>query len=531
MARAHVSYSLALLTLATGAAHAQDDSVYAFDGSISRETLEAYLFHSATVMNMLGAEGRDDQLRMALNTGLKFAGRAFNAWGAEAYHVELLQRVKPAVERIHAADPEMILQGTIFEIITTSVNDVPIPAWVFEEFGLQVEERTFSYDAMLFPDGRMVNHWGQSSVPDVTRLETRMWMYFLGRLYVDAGFEAIHVGQIELMGQTDVDHTAWADVLNRIRAYAREKGRRRLMLLDGHVPSHGYLYDGDKLLLDFHSFPLRPKAVPNRPQEAVLEMGHLDTLYGRSKGGVTPSGWSCESLPYLVEVDNFGRSDHEGEAPEGDYFVWGYDEICWFARQPEEYRNEWLRYAVEFLRDNDPCGFLEMPFARCLAAPVDGQYWFYGNTRAPGMLHGFSIEQTVKQLWGHVAYDCRDAFLAGGGAGYEFGKGIWLNESEEQAGVVPAGSLAARVPAGGEGAFTWTAPEAGSYALAGAVGPGPEGSMLSVGSGGKAETFAVAGASRGYRALVDLAAGEAVRLTLRSPEAADVPFMLVVSRR
>ena len=35
--------------------------------------------------------------------------------------------------------PEMILQGTVFEIITTSVNDVAIPPWAFEEFGLPVE--------------------------------------------------------------------------------------------------------------------------------------------------------------------------------------------------------------------------------------------------------------------------------------------------------------------------------------------------------------------------------------------------------
>lgn len=527
---AQVSCSLALLALAPGAPCAQPPSPYHFDGGTSRETLEAYLFRSATVMNMLAAQGHEDQLRMALNTGLKFAGRALTAWGAEVYHVNLLQGLRPKVALIHSMDPEMIVQGTIFEIITTSVNDVAIPPWVFEEFGLPVEERHFRYEAMLYPDGRLVDHWSRgASVPDITQTETRMWAYFLGRLYVEAGFEAIHVGQIELMGQSDGDHSAWADVLDRVRAYAREHGRRHLMLFDGHVPSHGYHTEGDKLLLDFHSFPLRPISVPEEPQKAVLRVGHLDTLYGRSLGGLTPSGWRCESLPYLVELDNFGTSDREGE-PTQEYFVWGYDEICWFARQPEEYRNEWLAYAVRFLRENDPNGFLEMPFARCLASPAEGQTWFYGNTRAPGMPHGFSVERTVKELWGHVAYDCRDAFLSGGvlPQGYRFHEGTWLNDSEGVAGTVPAGSLAAQVPAGGLWNLTWTAPEPGWYAVAGTVGPAEAAFTVTVNDG----ALAIEGheAKQGFRHTTELAGGDLVRVQIAAPEHTDVPFMLVVSR-
>jgi len=526
---ARVSCSLAILVLAAGPAPSQEPSSYEFDGAISRSSLEAYLLRSATTMGLLGSQGRNDDLRMALNTGLKFAGRALTAWGSEAYHVSLLQGLGPKVAMIHSMDPEMILQGTVFEIITTSVNDVAIPPWAFEEFGLPVEERNFRYEAMIYPDGRLVDHWSRgASVPDITQLETRMWIYFMGRLYVDAGFEAIHLGQIELMGQNDRDHSAWADVLNRIRAYARDHARRHLMLFDGHVPSHGFHYEGDKLLLDFHSFPLRPISVAEEPQKAVLRMGHLDTLYGRSLGGLTPSGWRCDSLPYLVEVDNFGTSDREGE-PTQDYFVWGYDEMCWFAKQPEEYRNEWLAYAVEFLRENDPNGFLEMPFSRCLASPADGQTWYYGNTRAPGTPHGFSVERTVKALWGHVAYDCRDAYLEGGA--YLFGEGSWLNASEEPQGMVPAGSLAARVPEGGTWSLTWTAPEPGWYVVAGTVGPAEAAFTLTVDGGDQALAVEGHEAMQGFRHVAELGGGDAVRLEVAAPENTDVPFMLVISRR
>ena len=42
-----------------------------------------------------------------------------------------------------------------------------------------------------------------SSVPDVSRDETKLWFYFLARSYLDAGCEAIHYGQVELMNGND----------------------------------------------------------------------------------------------------------------------------------------------------------------------------------------------------------------------------------------------------------------------------------------------------------------------------------------
>ena len=79
-------------------------------------------------------------------------------------------------------------------------------------------------------------------------------------------------------------------------------------------------------LLDFHAFPLRVMETPDKPQEAVLKVGFSDGIYGRSKGGLTFSGWTCEHLPYLVELDNYGVSRHPGEPnAKGEFnWVWGY---------------------------------------------------------------------------------------------------------------------------------------------------------------------------------------------------------------
>ena len=127
-------------------------------------------------------------------------------------------------------------------------------------------------------------------------------------------------------------------------------------------------------------------------------MGHLDTLYGRSAGGVTPSGWDCAHLPYLVELDNYGVSKKPGQ-PGTPYFTWGYDEISWFARQPEAYRNAWLRYAWQWVRSNDTNGWLQMPGSRTLHAPVNGQWWYWANTRSAATPDGFNQEETIKAIW------------------------------------------------------------------------------------------------------------------------------------
>jgi len=142
---------------------------------------------------------------------------------------------------------------------------------------------------------------------------------------------------------------------------------------------------------------------PDKPQEAVLKVGFSDGIYGRSKGGIAPSGWTCEHLPYIVELDNYGRSRHPGQAnAKGEFlWVWGYDEITWFAHQPREYRAKWLQYAWEWLRDTDTNAHLQMPGSRILSpGKPDAPRWYWANTRSDACPAGFNTEETIKELWG-----------------------------------------------------------------------------------------------------------------------------------
>ncbi len=373
---------------------------YRFDKTISREVLENYRSRSISMEGLLNGRGDlDDNIRMLKSTGAKFIGRSLCLWGNEGNLLCNLERAKLELPRVHEADPDMVLQACIFEIVTAGVDRIPVPARAFLALDLPIEERNFRYTDMLYTDGRRKNQWGRdASVPDVSRIETKLWFYFLATSFIDLGIEAIHFGQVELMNGNDRDLEHYSQVLTLIRSYAGEHARRHMMLCDAHVPRGGFVREG-RLLLDFHSFPLRIMEVSDRPQEAILKLGFSDGLYGRSRGGLTFSGWKCEHLPYLVEIDNWGVSRQPGKAKAGGIWVWGYDEITWFAHQSKQYRSDWLHYAWDWVRRTDANGFLQMPGSRTMRSPLDRRRWYYANTPGPKVPDGLGDEETIRAIW------------------------------------------------------------------------------------------------------------------------------------
>jgi hypothetical protein len=373
---------------------------YRFERIISRDVLDNYLSRSISMEGLLNGRGDlHDNIRMLKSTGAKYIGRSICLWGNEANLLYNLERAKRQLPSVHQADPDMILEACIFEIVTNQVEQVPVPDWAFTALRRPIEKRNFRYADLLYPDGRRQNQWGNgSSVPDVSRSETKLWFYFLARSYIDLGVEAIHFGQVEIMNGNDPDLAHWAQVFALVRSYATARARRHMVLCNAHVPSGG-LVRGQQLLLDFHAFPLRVMEVPDHPQQAVLKVGFSDGIYGRSKGGVTYSGWTCEHLPYLVELDNWGASKHPGQAGAGGNWVWGYDEITWFAHQSKRYRSDWLRNAWHWVRQTDSNGYLEMPGSRTMRSPLDQRAWYYANAPSPSVPDGLGDEAAIRSIW------------------------------------------------------------------------------------------------------------------------------------
>jgi len=367
---------------------------------MSREVLGNYLSRSISMEGLLNGRGDfGDDLRMLGTIGAKYIGRSICLWGGEANLLQNFARAKQQLPMVHATDPGMILEACIFEIVTNEVEQIPVPAWAFAALGLPVEKRNFHYEAILYPQAQRTRAWGNGAgIPDVSQIETQLWFYFLAVSYIDLGFEGIHWGQMEIMNHNDHDLAHYAHVFALVRAYAEKHARRGMVLCNAHVPSGGLVRDG-KLLLDFHAFPLRIKEVPNHPQQAILEVGFADSIFLRSKGGMTFSGWQCEHLPYLVELDNWGASKNPGQAGQGGNWVWGYDEITWFAHQSKQYRSEWLEYAWNWVRKTDPNGYLEMPGSRTMRSPLDHRQWYYANVPSSAVPEGLGDEEAIRAIW------------------------------------------------------------------------------------------------------------------------------------
>jgi hypothetical protein len=372
---------------------------FQFDRTISRQVLENYLSRSITMEGLLNGRGDlDDNIRMLKSMGAKYVGRALCLWNAENDFTNKLQIARDSVPKVLAADPEIVLEACVFETVTPRVNQIAIPERVFAAFHLPPEERNFRFDDMIYPEGHRRAMGPNAQVPDESRPETQMWFYYQAVSYIDAGCEGIHFGQVEIMNKSDPDNAQWAKLLGMVREYASAHARRHMVICDGHVPSGGLMNDGNPLL-DFNAFPLRIMETPDKPEEAILKLGFSDGLYNKSKGGKTFSGWTCEHLPYFVEFDNYGVSHHPGQPnATGEFnWIWGYDEITWFAHQNQQYRSNWLQYAWNWVRDTDTNGWLEMPGSRTARSP-DTSWYFANNPRAASP-HGLGDEAAIRAVW------------------------------------------------------------------------------------------------------------------------------------
>ena len=383
---------------------------YSFSGgTISNEVLNNYLSRAITMQEFLcgpegtndGEYGTEDDERMLLNIGAKFIGRAIFVWNHEDFFLNdaWLANAKAKIERMHEKDPEMMFQGGMFETVSTKVNDIPVPDWVFTAFGKTPEERNFSFDSIRDEGGTFLNQWGEGTcVPDMSREEAQMWFYYMGVKYMEIGIEALHCGQVMLMssmGDSENGYSGFRNLMDKLREAAKTKALHGTIIFDGHLTNGGIVVDGQHLF-DFTSFPLRVKEVSGEPLKGELKKGFNDCIIGYTQAGMTPSGWYTDRLPYILEFDNFGTGE-PGDSNLSDAFIWGYDEISWFSQLSDEEEREWVKYAVDYLYRIDPVGYIEMPGLR---VSVGGKDRFYRcNTQSDACPTGRSLEKTIKSLW------------------------------------------------------------------------------------------------------------------------------------
>ena len=351
--------------------------------------------------------------KFVLETGAKYIARANTMWVMYKSDADLIARQAAVIADVHASAPDVIFEACIFETVYTAVEEIPIPAYIFEAFGLEPENRNFDYESMIFADGKYVDQWCPGgSVPDITRIDTQMFFYYRATLFIDAGFEALHMGQIHLYAAADKNYRVTTNLYNMIHAYAASHARRGWVLLNAHT--HGD-YGADGLLLfDFHTFPSRvnePKgsvahpAAAGDPQRVIYGVNELDSIYGKSRGGMTHAGWFTDMLPYLVELDNWAGYEPSllDQPDRGSIWTWGYDEIRWFANQPPGYQAEFLDYAYRWVTCVDGAkGHIAMPGTRTAAINTGGSvaqadFFPFMPADYPG---GSGVQEIIRSVWG-----------------------------------------------------------------------------------------------------------------------------------
>ena len=238
--------------------------------------------------------------------GVKFLGRASGIWYMTMDDEEHFRLSKELADKVHAQDPEVILQSCVFEWITRRMETVEIPAYVFEAFGLKPEQRCFRLEDALFTDessgftSRRDDPAKDGGIPDLSRQEARLWFYYRATRYIDCGYEALHMGQVHLYTANDRGMAKTAELFGMIREYARLHGRRHKILLDAHT--HGVNIRG-KLLFDYHAMPFTRMPLLEVPGEELVLVRE-----GYSEGGEKSKRLVCESHALSHGIRQLGRA-------------------------------------------------------------------------------------------------------------------------------------------------------------------------------------------------------------------------------
>jgi hypothetical protein len=180
--------------------------------------------------------------------------------------------------------------------------------------------------------------------------------------------------------------------------------------MDGHYPNQNLTRsdDSNKMLVDFNMFPLRLQASGSNhhanqgAQECVLATASTsDAPYSSSrqanvKNKVSPSGYTYDSYPYMLEFDNYGHDNSQMGKAVGQ---WGFDEISWYANQKAEYRRPYLTtLANEVAGLSAANGHVAMPGKRTAYISSTGASEYIGSDYY-NMFYDSSIGCALIPIW------------------------------------------------------------------------------------------------------------------------------------
>jgi len=326
------------------------DTPYTFNGDISQQILINYLSKAVewmppvvdgTMDKYVSRVGFDQFYQETAGVGAKFILSAENTWRNESIYQSDISNLQSTIDQTHIRDPDIIFNVFLAERVNRSyVNVIPIPAYVFQAFGLPVQTRNFNYSAMFGNNWPYVNEWGMdSSVPDITQAETQMWYYYYATQYINVGFESVWLGQVYLTATYDTGYTATNSLVEKIHEYGKAHARRGVVLVISHQLGD-VTYQG-KQIFDFSFYPTQfmldqsGKMTASLPMAQYVDCDHYPDLCKFYQNHPLN-----QTIPLLLMLDNGG--------PSNDLYVPqlnGYDPITYFATRTASERHDFLSRA------------------------------------------------------------------------------------------------------------------------------------------------------------------------------------------
>lgn len=410
-----------------------------FQGSMTKSTLETYLARSAffdyanegCYYKFINPTCFNTDKPMLQNTKPFMLCRFATSWGGQSY-ADFTEENEMA-QKIHTEiDNGIILEGFISEFVTKNISPtgsilITIPTWAKTAFGYTGNATYFDHAQMAYSDVNMSNPCGSGSnqqhvwcsngnfegvVPDITKVMTKMWYYYIARTLIDYKYEAITLGQWRIINDADNGNNALWDLLSKIRTYANTNAKRNLVLIssDGAWSQTGFGNDAPN-----NNLPYRNYVSGNSSNQMLFDfmvnVAHWDEdgyvangnnpFYKNSPtevrnerfiklpgsftdfqfGGLTAQSWNWSSadrqvIPQIFHLDVGGGHT---AASEGDlnnqypsYQTWGWGgEVNYLMYTSLPYRRYLIHKAAHEIRERGISAYLMMP----MRAPVSS--WYY----------------------------------------------------------------------------------------------------------------------------------------------------------
>lgn len=287
-----------------------------------------------------------------------------------------------------------VIQGTILEHFNQEAASVPIPCEIITAFANEIpilhrsiyldangncRNVNFSSSRLAFGPGHHINS------PDITKIEAKMWFYYLAKMYIDFGYTSIHMGQFNIWSGNDPDYVHTKAILTKIRNYAASKGSFILLTNESKIP---YKFPGTAtFIFDYGSQVLWPTEQPgagpslpcsnptgnylagtpcaNDPFKAVID--NCVISHNPNAAGFSPLN-GC-FMPYLPFTTFFDFGMENITQPPGvatanpPQLVWGWEDTKWFTTKiTPACRSYWLNDAICRMRTyNNGFGYMYIP--------------------------------------------------------------------------------------------------------------------------------------------------------------------------